>query len=209
MIREQWEGKRGPKRRLSLAEIIMLNILRFYRRIHDLKTFHRLVRNAYRDYFPGLPNYENFLKTTNRSLPAIAVFMKHLLFLAHMGGRGKVEGKYFIDSTAPNVCEDPSISTHRVTTGYASRGKSGRGWFFGSTPQGSGSIGLYFVMQAHPPCTALYAVSVRRFGTLPSASFRFHLTLTQSPVLTGPLGNGTGWIWILPWEPGALAPKRP
>jgi hypothetical protein len=128
MIREQWEGKRGPKKHLSLAEIITLNILRFYLRIHDLKTFHRLVWNAYRDYFPGLPNYENFLKATNQSLPAIVVFMKYLLFLTRMG---KGEGKYFIDSTALSVCETPYISAHRVTKGYASRGKSSKGWFFG------------------------------------------------------------------------------
>jgi hypothetical protein len=31
---------------------------------------------------------------------------------------------------------------------------------------GGGSIGLRFVRQTRPPCTALYAVSVRQFGTL-------------------------------------------
>jgi hypothetical protein len=41
-----WEGKRGPKKRLSLAEVMTLNILRFYLRVHDLKTFHRLLQNA-------------------------------------------------------------------------------------------------------------------------------------------------------------------
>jgi hypothetical protein len=37
---------------------------------------------------PGLPNYENFLKATNRSLPASAVFMKYLLFLTWARKRG-------------------------------------------------------------------------------------------------------------------------
>jgi transcriptional regulator with XRE-family HTH domain len=55
ILREQWEGKRGPKKQLSLAEVITLNILRFYLRVHDLKTFHRLLENAYREYFPALP----------------------------------------------------------------------------------------------------------------------------------------------------------
>ena len=45
------------------------------------------------------------------------------------------------------------------------------------TVRGSGSIGFCLVLQAHPPLSALYAISVRRFGTLPSASFRFHLTM--------------------------------
>jgi hypothetical protein len=41
-----WEGKRGPKKRLGLAGVMTLNILRFYLRVHDLKTFHRLLQNA-------------------------------------------------------------------------------------------------------------------------------------------------------------------
>jgi hypothetical protein len=61
---EYWEGTRGPKKCLGLAEFMILTILRFYLRVHDLKTFHQLVRNAYRDYCPGLPNYDNFLKAS-------------------------------------------------------------------------------------------------------------------------------------------------
>ena len=38
-------------------------------------------------------------------------------------------------------------------------------------------MGLRLVLQPHPLCTALYAISVRRLGTLPAASFRFHLTM--------------------------------
>jgi hypothetical protein len=56
MVLGYWEGKRGPKKRLTLAELMTVNILRFYLRVHDLKTFHRLVQNAYRQYFPALPN---------------------------------------------------------------------------------------------------------------------------------------------------------
>jgi hypothetical protein len=71
MVLAYWEGKRGPKKRLSLAEVMTLNILRFYLRVHDLKTFHRLLQNTYREYFPTLPNYENFLKASNRSFPDV------------------------------------------------------------------------------------------------------------------------------------------
>ena len=33
------------------------------------------------------------------------------------------------------------------------------------------------MLQPRPLCPALYAISVRRLGTLPAASFRFHLTM--------------------------------
>ena len=38
-------------------------------------------------------------------------------------------------------------------------------------------MGLRLVLQPRPLCPALYAISVRRLGTLPAASFRFHLTM--------------------------------
>ena len=33
------------------------------------------------------------------------------------------------------------------------------------------------MLQPRPLCPAFYAISVRRLGTLPAASFRFHLTM--------------------------------
>jgi hypothetical protein len=127
-ILEQWQGKRGPKRQLSLAEVITLNILRFYLRVNDLKTFHRLVQNGYRSYFPGLPNYENFLKASNQSFVGVLVFLKYLLFLNRSGGSSRT---FFMDSTAVSVCYNQYIASHRVTKGYATRGKTSKGWFFG------------------------------------------------------------------------------
>ena len=40
-------------------------------------------------------------------------------------------GLFFFDSTALSVCENWNINTHRVTKGFASRGKTSKGWFFG------------------------------------------------------------------------------
>ena len=37
-------------------------------------------------------------------------------------------------------------------------------------------MGLRLVLQPRPLCPAFYAISVRRLGTLPAASFRFRLT---------------------------------
>ena len=36
-------------------------------------------------------------------------------------------------------------------------------------------MGLRLVLQPRPLCPAFYAISVRRLGTLPAASFRFRL----------------------------------
>ena len=37
-------------------------------------------------------------------------------------------------------------------------------------------MGLRLVLQSRPLCPAFYAISVRRLGILPAASFRFRLT---------------------------------
>jgi hypothetical protein len=50
-----WERKRGPKKRLGIAGVTTLSILRFYPHVHDMKPFHRLIQNAYGQYFPACP----------------------------------------------------------------------------------------------------------------------------------------------------------
>jgi len=106
-IRHFWENKRGPKKKLTLSEVVTLNLLRFYMRIQDLKTFHRVATEHYRKYFPKLPNYENFLKVTNRSGLFIALLVKYLLYLNKKGNE-----EHFVDSTDVPVCKN-------------------KGWFFG------------------------------------------------------------------------------
>lgn len=123
-----WKAKRGPQRQLSLSEVLTLNIMRFYSHIFDLKAFARLAENAYKAYFPGLPNYENFLKAANRSFPYTVLLLRYLL---ELNRRASGNGLYFLDSTALGVCANWNISAHKVTKGYSSRGKTSKGWFYG------------------------------------------------------------------------------
>lgn len=123
---KNWNGKRGPKRRLSITQVISLNILRFAVHIKDLKAFHRIVKTM--DLIPEMPNYENFLKASNKSFPVIALFMQFLLVQNRLQNES---GIHFIDSTPVSTCLNRRISSHKVTKGFASRGKSTKGWFYG------------------------------------------------------------------------------
>ena len=123
---KNWSGKRGPKRRLSIEKVIALNLLRFFLHVKDLKAFHRIIRTT--DMVPEMPNYENFLKATNKAFPAVALFMQVLL----LQNRAENEsGVHFIDSTPVSTCLNRRIFSHKVTSGLASRGKSSKGWFYG------------------------------------------------------------------------------
>jgi hypothetical protein len=123
-----WKAKRGPQRRLSLSEVLALNSMRFYYHIFDLKAFVRLAESFYKPYFPGLPNYENFMKATNRSFPYTVLVLRYLL---ELNRRMNKNGLFFLDSTPLSVCANWNISTHKVAKGFASRGKTSKGWFYG------------------------------------------------------------------------------
>ena len=126
-------GKRGPKRRMTVPEVMTLNILRIFDRTADLKTFHAHAENEYKKYFPELTNYENFLKATNKSAPFIAAYVQYQLYLAR---KNCTESVFYLDSTPVSVCENRYISSNKVSKGVATRGKSTKGWFYGFKLQG-------------------------------------------------------------------------
>lgn len=43
-ICKDWNGKRGPKRRLSITTVISLNLMRYFLHVKDFKAFHRIVK---------------------------------------------------------------------------------------------------------------------------------------------------------------------
>lgn len=59
---EFYYGERGPKRRMSVSDVVTLNLVRIFDRTADLKTFHKNAVEHYLSYFPTLTNYENFMK---------------------------------------------------------------------------------------------------------------------------------------------------
>ena len=123
----RWNGKRGPKRRLSPEQIVALNIYRFHFRVGDLKNYHKMVKELMHDKVPELTNYENFLKATNKSAVLILSFMNFLMRLNRMGG-SKI---HYMDSTPISVCMNHKIYSHKVTKKHARRSKSTKGWWYG------------------------------------------------------------------------------
>jgi hypothetical protein len=121
------KSKRCPQRQLSLSEVLTLNIMRFHLHVFDLQSFWRLAESSFKAYFPHLPNYENFLKATNRSFPFTTLLLQYLLLLNSRTNKGAL---FFLDSTALSVCKNWNISTHKVTKDFSSRGKTSKGWFF-------------------------------------------------------------------------------
>lgn len=77
----RFNGRRGPKRQLSLEQIVALNIYCFHFKTGDLKNYHKMIKELMQDKVPNLPYYENFMKATNKSTVFILAFMNFLITL--------------------------------------------------------------------------------------------------------------------------------
>jgi len=116
----------GRKRNLSLSEIVTLGIFRFYFDFTSWKHYHKVLMVSYKDYFPELTNYENFMKYLNVSFGLVVLIVNVLL--KQQKGTHDIQ---FIDSTSLPVCDNKRINTHKVCTGAAERGHSSKGWYYG------------------------------------------------------------------------------
>lgn len=123
----KFNGKRVPKRQLSLEQIVALNIYRFHFKTGDLKKYHKMIKELMSDKVPNLPNYENFLKATNKSTVFILAFMNFLMKM----NRKKEAKIHYMDSTPVTVCQNHKIYSHKVTKSIAKRSKSTKDWWYG------------------------------------------------------------------------------
>ena len=116
--------KRIRSSRLSLSEIMTIIV-----------HFHRSSYRTFKDYyakhvqkhlsaaFPGLVSYNRFVELMPRAIAPLCCFLNTR--------KGQCTGISFVDSTPLVVCHNRRIHQHRVFDGWAERGKSSLGWFFG------------------------------------------------------------------------------
>src|SRR5215469_3695671 len=115
---------RGPKRGLSVSEIITLLLVLHSSQFKYLKNFYQgFALPLLRQYFPALPSYEQLVTIQKQAFVPLMFFL-----LSRMG---KKTGIYYIDSTALPVCDNHRIHRHQTFAGLAARGKTSMGWFFG------------------------------------------------------------------------------
>ena len=121
-----WNGKRDPKRKLTIETLIALNVIRFIFHMKDLKMFHKMAKMF--EFVDEMPNYENFTKATNLSLEIMELFLMYLLMKNRKKNKTNI---HYMDSTPLSVCLNRRIKEHKVARGFANRGKSTKGWFYG------------------------------------------------------------------------------
>jgi hypothetical protein len=118
-------GERRRKRwsRLSLSEQMTIVIAFHASNYRDFKHYYLMLLFSHRADFPGLVSYSRFVQRMPVLLLPLCAYLQTRY--------GKNTGIAFIDSTALSVCGNKRIERNRVFAGYAQRGKTTMGWFFG------------------------------------------------------------------------------
>ena len=116
---------RNRKGRMSDAEMITILVLFHSNTFRNFKHFYLFyVCRELKEEFPNLLSYTRFVER----MPRVAVPLLLFLKLALMG---ECTGITFIDSTRIPVCENKREYSNRVFKGYAHKGKSTMGWYYG------------------------------------------------------------------------------
>ena len=121
---EEQVKKRRSTPCLSASEIITIMVLFHQSNYRTFKHFyvHKLQAHQLKD-FPLMPSYSWFVRLMKSVLIPLTAYLSSL--------KGVVSGIAYVDSTSIKVCHNKRINNHKVFSGYAKRGKSTMGWFFG------------------------------------------------------------------------------
>lgn len=116
--------QRSRARSLSTSEVLTIMIAFHQVGFRNFKTFYiGYVCQHLKAEFPGLVSYSRFVEFIPSALVALFAYLRSLF--------GKCSGVSFIDSTPLAVCDNHRIKQHKVFKGFAKRGKTSMGWFFG------------------------------------------------------------------------------
>lgn len=116
--------RRVREAKLSMSEVMTILIYFHQSHYRDFKAYYtQHVQQHLQAEFPDLVSYNRFVEL----MPRVAVPLCHYL----QQQKGQNTGIAFIDSTSIAVCHNRRIAQHRVFQGWAARGKTSMGWFFG------------------------------------------------------------------------------
>ena len=116
---------RNRKAALCDSEIMTILLMFHYGHFTNFKHYYlHFVLTHCRDLFPGLLSYNRFIELQPRVAIPLMLFLKTRCM-------GKSGGINFIDSTSIRACHIKREKQHKVFKGFAEKGHTTLGWFFG------------------------------------------------------------------------------
>ena len=118
------ERQRYREGQMSESEVMTIVILFQQAQYRTFKAFYlNYVCRHLKAEFPRLVSYKRFVELKKRVGMPLYAFLKLSM--------GTCTGLSFVDSTPLHVCHNRRIQRHRVFEGWAARGKTSMGWFYG------------------------------------------------------------------------------
>lgn len=122
LLQDSTRKRRRPNR-LTISEMMTIVILFHTSGFRNFKHFYNSISLLYPRCFPHLLSYSRFVELMPRTIFPLCAFLNSRL--------GRSTGISFIDSTPISVCKPKRMSRNKVFKGFATKGKSTIGWFFG------------------------------------------------------------------------------
>lgn len=124
------KGLKDPNRKrkrscsMSVSEIMTIIVLFHFSHYRTFKDFYlNCIQREYAHAFPNAVSYTRFLELKEQAFMPLTILI--------MGLSGQKTGRYFVDSTKLAICHNLRIKRNKVFKGFAQRGKTSTGWFFG------------------------------------------------------------------------------
>jgi len=118
------KGKKGPKEKLSLSEIMTIVIYFHHSKFRTFKDYYYFLKFYHKKAFRNFVSYNRLVELQKQVLVPL------MLFLSVRCSKNATNIS-FIDSTCLKVCHNKRIYSNKVFKNIASRGKTSVGWFYG------------------------------------------------------------------------------
>jgi hypothetical protein len=116
--------KVGRPSNMPLSDILTIIIFFQHSKIKTFKDYYIVyIQGIHKTAFKKVLSYNRFNELMNENMQHVALFA--------LSTMAEATGVQYIDSTTLPVCHNKRIGSHKVAKGFAQRGKSSMGWFFG------------------------------------------------------------------------------
>lgn len=127
-FRRKLLADKGRQRRrtmkMKLSEVMTIIVYFHSSGYRNFKTYYlEQVQKTMTGEFPDLVSYNRFVELMTEAVVPLAVYLETR--------KAECSGIAFADSTSLAVCHNRRIHSHKVFDGFAGRGKTSVGWFYG------------------------------------------------------------------------------
>lgn len=164
----------GRKQKMTKVDVITILIFYNFSKRTTFKDFYELdVLGLLKSAFDYVVSYNRFLELIGKMLQEILGFLCSKCL-------GRPTPVNFIDSTSYEVCNIYRASSHKVFNGFAQKGKTSTGWFFG--------MKLHLIINMYGEIVSFYLTS----GNIHDANEKIIDKLTEG--LTDKLVGDRGYL---------------